>query len=297
MKRHLSLLLLVAVVGCSAANGGPLFITSSPGKGPTKDVATTTTTTKPAVKESQTTAPSHRAAADVVPTFTPSLTLPAALNVKAGKWLFVTATTNCAHVIWEVYDPTDDLSIFPEEMLTNPFMTVISSNVPGQYRIKAIAAVADQPVESDWCVITVLGAQPPPNPPDPPKPQPPAPPVPVVTGPLQIVVIENYAGRTQAGASLDIAYWQKIRGAGNTVYLMDSNNQAQAGPFLAKAGNPKVPMVIFGTLNANKEIQVIGVEPLPDVPLGTPAGTIAQTVQPLMSTLITKYGGKVAAKR
>lgn len=133
------------------------------------------------------------------PVVVPSVSLPATLTVKAGGWLFITAATNCQHVIWLEDDPENNLNVFPEELLVNKFVTVVSSMVPGEYRIMAVAAAADQPAESNWCVITVTGAQPPPAPPtplptpNPPTPNPPNPPapVPVTAAKLLIVVITD----------------------------------------------------------------------------------------------------------
>jgi hypothetical protein len=137
---------------------------------------------------------------------TPYVSLPPMLTVKAGGWLPIEADTNCPKVIFET--PDDDLNLFPDGQLSDPLKTVVSAIVPGQYRIKAIAAMADVPCMSQWCIITVTGAQPPPPPPPPgpppgPTPDPtPNPPAPFTTANLWIVTVDDVTVRSPATAKI-----------------------------------------------------------------------------------------------
>lgn len=223
----------------------------------------------------------------------PTISLPESISANPGAWIVLRAVTTCPHILWVNDDTSGDLNVLDSELLADPYVTIASSVVPGeQYRIKAIAASADVPIQSNWCVITINGPRPPPGPspdptptPTPPTPgptPPPAPPTPVITGPLQIITLDNAAARTPAIASVvgNINYWQAIRKAGNSIYLMDSNSP-QAGQYAAwvqKAGG--LPIVMFGSLDANKKLVIAGVEKLPPDTNG-------------MNTLILKYGGKV----
>jgi hypothetical protein len=133
--------------------------------------------------------------------------------VKAGSWLPIEADTNCHKAIFET--PDDNLNIFPDGQLADPLKTVVSAIVPGQYRIKAIAASADVPVMSAWCIITVTGAQPPPAP-VPPKPDPqpfpvPPPPAPQTVN-LRVITIDDVTARTPATAAiLADPFWYTLK--------------------------------------------------------------------------------------
>lgn len=101
-----------------------------------------------------------------------SVTLPESLTVKAGNWKFITADTTLPHIKWIIGDATDDLNMLPEELLVKPLITGVWSMTPGEYRIMAVGADASQqPIESNWCIITIIendAAKPgPPGPPGP----------------------------------------------------------------------------------------------------------------------------------
>ncbi len=287
MKYLLTLLLLVSLVGCGSARGSVKVDSKSksPAKVklelPAEDppvVNPTPPDPEPAPKPSPPPEPPPKPDPPVVPT----IALPATLTTVPGAFLSIDAKTNCKRVRFR--SPDAGLNVFPDGKLADPLGTVVSAVVPGQYRIEAVAAMGNEPVLSDWCIITVLGPQPPPVPPKPPEPPgpvppaPPDPPAPVVTGPLKIVVIDNAAARTKVISALvgDVKYWTSVRTAGHSVWLIDSNNKAESAPFaphITQAGG--LPVVIFKDANNT----LIAAVKLPADKAG-------------MTALIAKYGGK-----
>lgn len=207
MNRFIPLLLCL-IVGCGSANAGFL---ASPSQKP----------------RSQPTPKVEKIVRDNPTPVTPVISLPEKITANPGAWIVLKAITNCPHVVWLNED--DNLNVLPEELLSDPFVTVASCIIPGEYRIKAIAALADQPVQSNWCIITVLGAQPPPGPgPAPVPPVPPVPPTPVVvkSANLTVVTLDDATKRTPAlAAMLGDPYWQIMATKGHTRRQYNTTNQ------------------------------------------------------------------------
>jgi hypothetical protein len=235
---------------------------------------------------------------DPPPPVIPTVILPSVVTANPGAWIKLKAVTNCKHVVWVNDDTTGNLNVLDSEMLTDPFLTIASSIVPGQYRIKAVAALADQPVQSDWCVITILGARPPPPvPPDPPKPpptppeptpppEPVPPPEPPASAALSLVTIDNFAARSKATSALmaDRKYWDSLKAVGHSYWIMDSNNTVQTAaykPQVDAAGGIPIIMIV------DSKGKLLAAVRFPMDAAGK-----ANPSKDWVNSLIAKYGGK-----
>lgn len=168
----------------------------------------------------------------------PALTLPAQITGLPGSFITVQATTPAKNVRWVVMD--EGLNLFPAELLKDTHTAVVSTSVPGTYRLLAVTAAGDEVSTPAVCRVVIQGPAPAPTPaPTPPAPSPgPAPPpapAPAVKAAWAIVVIDNTA-RTPALAALltspTLAAALKARGVSWRV--LDVND-----PYVASKGYAK----------------------------------------------------------
>jgi hypothetical protein len=106
----------------------------------------------------------------------PALKLPEEVRGYPAAFITVPAQTDGKVVRWLVLDP--GLNLFPTELLRDTKTAVVSSGVPGTYRIMAVTALADEPSVPVVCKVVVSKDNPPD--PTPPGPAPPPDPDPVV---------------------------------------------------------------------------------------------------------------------
>lgn len=127
----------------------------------------------------------------------PSLTLPARVSGQPGAFLTVAAQTSGKNVAWLVIDP--GLNLFPVSLLKDSKTAVVTSGVPGKYRLLAVTAAGDEVSQPAVCEIVIEGTKPAPVPAPTPVPTPPAPPAAKVS--WAIVVLDN-SKRTPAVGQL-----------------------------------------------------------------------------------------------
>lgn len=106
----------------------------------------------------------------------PYVQLPATTSGAAGAFVTIPSITNGKEVAW--YSPDPGLQLFPPELLKSSRIAVVTSVVPGTYRLVAFTALGDVPARSNECVITIGQVPPGPVPPGPIPPVPPVPPGP-----------------------------------------------------------------------------------------------------------------------
>lgn len=192
---------------------------------------------------------------DPKPVAPATIELPPTLTGTTGDWLELSAKLN-----WEpvsrpviVFDSPDvgkGIKVFPANQLLDPTKTVFEGVIPGQYRIRAIAARADVPIFSNWCIITITGAQPPPAPTPPPGPMPPPAPVPTASK-LWIVTFDNVTATTPQTASVrgNIAFWNGLKAQGHSFKHMNIT-QAEAAGFAQYV--KKLPAIVIMDPNTKK---------------------------------------------
>lgn len=273
MKR-LSLLILIYLAGTVSA-GWSL----APKPAPAHRMAAVRVGDDPSPQPSPQPAPEPPRPAPA-PDVRPYVALPASLTVPAGGWLSIDAETNCREVKFK--SPDTGLNLFPEGKLADPFGTVVSSLVPGQYRIMAFAAMADVPAVSDWCIITVTGAQPPPGPGPGPGPGPTPPPAPVTAAKLWIITVDDATARTQATAAVlgQTAAWREFTTAGHS-YRQLNKTTPEAAAFTKFTSQVKGPCLILMDADTKKVLN------------NTPADLALPATMDGVKALVAKYtGGK-----
>lgn len=94
--------------------------------------------------------------------------LPPEIHGLPGTFVSIPAVSDCKAIQWLVLDP--GLHLFPVELLRDTSTAVVTTTVPGKYRILAYTAKGDVPSKP---VITVVTIGDPPGPaPPPPTPEP-----------------------------------------------------------------------------------------------------------------------------
>lgn len=96
----------------------------------------------------------------------PSVTLPATKTVKANRYFFLRATTNCTSIKWIIPSGLEQLD--PEIQLKDPNAIGLIGDT-GTYTVQCYGALAGQASDLASCVVTI-GSPPPPTPPTPPTP-------------------------------------------------------------------------------------------------------------------------------
>lgn len=150
------------------------------------------------------------------PTFGQSVTLPAKIDAKAGRPIFVSPVIDGDDVAWTVDAGLDDwVAMLPPDVQKNFGASKIFYADKGTYTVRAWTAkvIGGKAKLSDIavCVITVDGGAPPVPPPAPPAPppSPPAPPPPIPTA-LQVSLQISYSAEldpvksTKAAALADL---------------------------------------------------------------------------------------------
>lgn len=190
----------------------------------------------------------------------PYLELPAQIDADIGDWVEVTAKTNCKRVTWRVIDR--GLKKFPDRQLIDPLSTVVSSLIPGSYRLEGIAARGDVPIYAET-IIVLHGPQPPPAPTPVPVPPQPAPPVPVPTptpvppppappsnptaAKLWIVTVDNVLSRDAKTAQVltNVTFWSDLKNQGHQWMKLNTTEKAAAAYATQVKANGGVPCVII----------------------------------------------------
>lgn len=98
--------------------------------------------------------------------------LPPEIHGLPGTFVSIPAVSDCKVIQWLVLDP--GLHLFPVELLRDTSTAVVTTTVPGKYRILAFTAKGDVPSKPVITVVTI-GNPPaplPPVPPSPPNPDP-----------------------------------------------------------------------------------------------------------------------------
>lgn len=96
----------------------------------------------------------------------PAIKLPETIQGMPGAFIPVQAQTSGKSVKFFAID--SGLNIFPSNLLSDPKATVVTSVVPGRYRLLAYTSVGEVP--SDPVVVTIVVGTPDPTPPAPPAP-------------------------------------------------------------------------------------------------------------------------------
>lgn len=226
-----------------------------------------------------------QAAADPEPTpgpvSPPQVTLPATYKSAMGLVILKAECNYPEMYSGLVWESPDDLEFHSDAIELKPGYILATAQTPGEKRLRAIGAIGNKPALSDWCVITVQGAQPPPQPEPKPDPKPDPQPQPGPTAAkLWIVTITDSVTPREISAVLgDVATWQGFKAAGHQYIQLDSRDP-QAAPYLpwmAKAGGSTVCLLDAVTkkcLNCNQ-----------------PADLKIPTTAAGLKTLINKYSG------
>lgn len=90
----------------------------------------------------------------------PYVKLPATVQGAPGSFITIPADTNGNAVAWRAVDP--GLNLFPVSLLKDTKTAVVTGSTPGNYRVWAYTALADQPSDIAECVVTI--GKPPPGP-------------------------------------------------------------------------------------------------------------------------------------
>lgn len=98
----------------------------------------------------------------------PTLKLPEKVVGKPGQFIEVPAETAGKFVSW--YSLDSGLNLFPTELLKDTHTAVVVASAPGNYRLLAVTAAADEVSPLVVCTILIEGPAPPPVPPVPPGP-------------------------------------------------------------------------------------------------------------------------------
>ena len=219
------------------------------------------------------------------PPLLPSLELPEVVTGKTGTFIKITAVTNGTHVRWKAI--SDNLAVFPGEMLVDSRSTVVTSSAAGDYELLAYTALNDIPSDPATTIVRITG---PPAPVPPPGPQPgplPPPPVPPVTAAhLFIVTVDDVLARTPAMTTVfsDFAMWDSFKAAGHQ-YKMLNSTDPEAAKFAEQiALNGGLPVVVIMAWDAANPATAKWMNKNPD-DLKFPA-TSAD-----MRALIAKYSG------
>lgn len=305
MKRFSILLLLI--VGCAEASGGihPFGVgrTTSAQKQPAKEVAAVAPAPDPAVIDMQrrAAAAAPLAARPLYSAADPAerhLVLPPVIEGEVDDWITIKPDTNYPVVKYISLDR--GLKVFPSGMLSSHVDTVVEAKAAGDYRMAAIAADGDEPTDPFMFIVRVGHApQPPPGPGPGPGPKPPGPgpapppgpgpePPPAPTQAFNIVWIYNAAAATPPIVKFnDIAYWNRLKAAGHSFWLIDSNNTAQTAGYksqLAAAGG--IPFVII--MDSNRK--TLAAVQAPKDATGKPIPS-----QDWLNSILATLGGKPPA--
>ena len=109
------------------------------------------------------------------PAWGQSVKLPEKVSGQPGDFVTVPSEADGKEVRWVVLDA--GLRLFPVNLLKDTRTAVVTSTVPGKYRLLAYTAKGDVPSEPALCLVVIEGT-PPPVPPGPVPPTPPDPPTP-----------------------------------------------------------------------------------------------------------------------
>lgn len=100
--------------------------------------------------------------------FGQQVTLPPEIHGMPGSFVSIPATSDCKNIQWVVLD--SGLNLFPVELLKDTSTAVVTTTVPGKYRVLAYSAKGDTPSKPAFTTVTI-GELPEPNPPTPPEPE------------------------------------------------------------------------------------------------------------------------------
>lgn len=156
----------------------------------------------------------------------PPITVPSVVEGRASDFITVQAATNGKIVRWLALD--NGLRLFPPDLLRDTTMAVVTSNLPGSYRLLAYTSVKDVPSEPKIVTVLIQGPTPV-NPPEPvppdPSPTPIDPPKPVPVDPvpqvksLWIVTVDDWATRgadpDRSELLGDTAFWNTLTAEGH----------------------------------------------------------------------------------
>jgi len=217
-----------------------------------------------------------------VPPPPPTVTIPETYKSSMGIVMLKATCSDPVMVDGLIWESPDDLTFHTDIVELKPGAVFATADTPGTKKIRAIGAVDNRPAMSNWCVITVMGPQPPPKPDPVPDPTP-KPPSPVTATNLTIVTIDDVTTRTPARAAmLTDPFWFSLTAPKFKYFKLDINSAGvatkYAAPLLMKGGQPII--VVFNTdtgawLNKN-----------PD-DLGLPVDRDG------LRKLLAKYGGQL----
>lgn len=130
------------------------------------------------------------------PCWAQSVTLPAEIKGEVGQFVEIVATTDDATIKWHSVDA--GLNLFPQRLLKDTKIAVVTALVPGRYRIIAVSAKGDVPSDFAFCTVVIgnPGPAPPPKPEPPVPPEPEPPPNPQPAGSRNLLIIRESADDT-----------------------------------------------------------------------------------------------------
>lgn len=175
----------------------------------------------------------------------PALTLPAAVQGKVGRYVYVKATTEAKNVRWFSLDP--GLDVDPELELRDPNAVAVIGDAAGVYRLEAVASV-DDAIARAVCNVTI-GTPPGPGPTPPPGP----------ADPFAKSVQDAWGQETDpnrvAQAQQLAALYKEAEATANDAGLMTLNDlyatlQAASAKLLPTAALPKVRAAVAAYLSA-----------------------------------------------
>ncbi len=118
----------------------------------------------------------------------PVLKVPATVSGQPGAFITIPAETTCKELRWFTAEAL--LNVFPVQLLKDTKTGVVTSTVPGTYKVFVYGAQGDIPTDPVTCNVVVLGPVPPPIPPTPPVPPVPPPgPAPIAADGLHVMVV------------------------------------------------------------------------------------------------------------
>jgi hypothetical protein len=163
-----------------------------------------------------------------------SVTLPAEIKGAVGQFIEVAAVSDDATIKWHSVDA--GLNLFPQRLLKDTKIAVVTALVPGRYRVMAVSAKGDVPSDFALCTVVVgnpgPGPQPPPEPPVPPGPEPP--PNPPNAGPRQLLIFRESADDTPlqkltfSGLQFGIQS-SYLKSKGHAFFLYDDDDKDSQG--------------------------------------------------------------------